>query len=116
MCYSGSGGRTAAEPIAAVSMNDELQSARASVAKAEADILEMLTEKVKFKKFGMFFFLCIAFSFLTQPIQMQMDLYQIEDVMKYSIQLDVVSLLSLPSIKTLFELPKRRSYSVSAFG
>ncbi|CAA7049121.1 unnamed protein product [Microthlaspi erraticum] len=64
---SGSGGRTAAEPIAAVSMNDELQSARASVAKAEADILEMLTEK------------------------MQMDLYQIEDVMKYSIQLDVIN-------------------------
>lgn len=46
ICYSGSGGGTAAEPIAAVSMNDELQSARASVAKAEADILAMLTEKV----------------------------------------------------------------------
>ncbi|CAN8243728.1 unnamed protein product [Cochlearia groenlandica] len=42
---SGSGGGTAMEPIAAVSMNDELQSARASVAKAEADILSMLTEK-----------------------------------------------------------------------
>lgn len=46
MCYSGSGGGTASEPIAAVSMNDELQSARASVAKAEAEILSMLTAKV----------------------------------------------------------------------
>ncbi|KAF8102869.1 hypothetical protein N665_0191s0019 [Sinapis alba] len=64
---SGSGGGTAAEPIAAVSMNDELQSARASVAKAEADILSMLTAK------------------------MQMDLDQIEDVMRYSIQLDVIN-------------------------
>ncbi|BAA97131.1 DNA mismatch repair protein MutS2-like [Arabidopsis thaliana] len=46
MCFSGSGGGTAAEPIAAVSMNDDLQSARASVAKAEAEILSMLTEKI----------------------------------------------------------------------
>nr|VDD21632.1 unnamed protein product [Brassica oleracea] len=64
---SGSGGGTASEPIAAVSMNDELQSARASVAKAEAEILSMLTAK------------------------MQMDLDQIDDVMKYSIQLDVIN-------------------------
>lgn len=46
MCYSGSGGGTATEPLAAVSVNDELQSARASVARAEADILSMLTAKV----------------------------------------------------------------------
>lgn len=46
MCFSASGGGTVAEPIAAVSMNDDLQSARASVAKAEAEILSMLTEKV----------------------------------------------------------------------
>ncbi|EFH42275.1 DNA mismatch repair muts family protein [Arabidopsis lyrata subsp. lyrata] len=46
MCFSGSGGGTVAEPIAAVSMNDDLQSARASVAKAEAEILSMLTEKI----------------------------------------------------------------------
>ncbi|KAL1206575.1 DNA mismatch repair protein MSH1 [Cardamine amara subsp. amara] len=64
---SGSGGRTAAEPIAAVSMNDELQSARASVAKAEAYILSMLTEK------------------------MQIDLYQIEVVLSCSIKLDVIN-------------------------
>ncbi|KAJ0246224.1 DNA mismatch repair protein MutS [Hirschfeldia incana] len=64
---SGSGGGTAAEPLAAVSMNDELQSARASVAKAEAEILSMLTAK------------------------MQMDLDQIEDVMRYSIKLDVIN-------------------------
>lgn len=64
---SGSGGGTASEPLAAVSMNDELQSARASVAKAEAEILSMLTAK------------------------MQMDLDQIDDVMKYSIQLDVIN-------------------------
>ncbi|CDY28796.1 BnaA02g09880D [Brassica napus] len=64
---SGSGGGTASEPLAAVSMNDELQSARASVAKAEAEILSMLTAK------------------------MQMDLDQIDDVMRYSIQLDVIN-------------------------
>ncbi|CAN8248230.1 unnamed protein product [Cochlearia groenlandica] len=63
---SGSGGGTVVEPIAAVSMNDELQSARASVAKAEADILSMLTEK------------------------MQVDLYETEAVLSYSIQLDVI--------------------------
>lgn len=48
-------------------MNDDLQSARASVAKAEAEILSMLTEK------------------------MQDDLYQIEVVLSYSIQLDVIN-------------------------
>jgi dsDNA-specific endonuclease/ATPase MutS2 len=64
---SGSGGGTAAEPIAAVSMNDDLQSARASVAKAEAEILSMLTEK------------------------MQDGLCQIEVVLSYSIQLDVIN-------------------------
>ncbi|KAL0546625.1 hypothetical protein IC582_016537 [Cucumis melo] len=35
------------EPISAVPLNDELQQARASVAKAEEDVLFMLTEKVK---------------------------------------------------------------------
>ncbi|XP_010442981.1 PREDICTED: uncharacterized protein LOC104725928 [Camelina sativa] len=64
---SGSGGGTAAEPIAAVSMNDDLQSARASVAKAEAEILSMLTEK------------------------MHVDLYDIEVVLNYSIKLDVIN-------------------------
>ncbi|XP_011653396.1 uncharacterized protein LOC101220812 isoform X2 [Cucumis sativus] len=35
------------EPISAVPLNDELQQARASVAKAEEDVLFVLTEKVK---------------------------------------------------------------------
>ncbi|KAJ6672972.1 DNA MISMATCH REPAIR PROTEIN MUTS FAMILY MEMBER [Salix viminalis] len=35
------------EPLSAVPLNDELQQARASVAKAEADVLLMLTEKMK---------------------------------------------------------------------
>ncbi|CAK9324302.1 unnamed protein product [Citrullus colocynthis] len=35
------------EPLSAVPLNDELQQARASVAKAEEDVLFMLTEKVK---------------------------------------------------------------------
>lgn len=34
------------EPLSAVPLNDELQQARVSVAKAEEDVLFMLTEKV----------------------------------------------------------------------
>ncbi len=45
-CCSGSGIGSIIEPLSAVPLNDELQQARASVAKAEADVLSMLTEKV----------------------------------------------------------------------
>ena len=45
-CCSGSGLGSIIEPLSAVPLNDELQQARASVAKAEADVLSMLTEKV----------------------------------------------------------------------
>lgn len=63
MCYSGSGGGTAAEPIAAIPMNDDLQGARASVAKAEAEILSMLTDKViwYFFSVGILFFPLISY-------------------------------------------------------
>lgn len=44
--YSGSGHGNIIEPLAAVSLNDELQGARASVAKAEDEVLLMLTKKV----------------------------------------------------------------------
>lgn len=43
---SGSGQGNIIEPLAAVPLNDELQEARASVAKAEADVLLMVTKKV----------------------------------------------------------------------
>lgn len=69
MCYSGSGGGTAAEPIAAVSMNDDLQSARASVAKAEAEILSMLTEKViEYIYFKLEFYIFPSYCFLLVDI------------------------------------------------
>ncbi|EXB24917.1 MutS2 protein [Morus notabilis] len=55
------------EPLSAVSLNDELQQARASVAKAEADALSMLTSK------------------------MQKDLDDIEMLLHSIIQLDVVN-------------------------
>ncbi|XP_062152962.1 uncharacterized protein LOC133861237 [Alnus glutinosa] len=64
---SGSGIGSIVEPLSAVPLNDELQQARASVAKAEADVLSMLTEK------------------------MQMDLDDIEKLLKCIIRLDVVN-------------------------
>nr|GEX55941.1 DNA mismatch repair protein MutS, core [Tanacetum cinerariifolium] len=42
----GSGTRTLVEPLSAVPLNDELQQARASVAKAEADVLLEITHKL----------------------------------------------------------------------
>ncbi|OMO97727.1 hypothetical protein COLO4_14395 [Corchorus olitorius] len=44
---SGSGLGSIIEPLAAVPLNDELQQARALVAKAEADVLLMVTEKIQ---------------------------------------------------------------------
>lgn len=44
--YSGSGRGSIIEPLAAVPLNDELQQARASIAKAEDEVLLMLTKKV----------------------------------------------------------------------
>ena len=45
---SGSGGGSIVEPLSAVPLNDELQQARAVMAKAEADVLFRLTEKVAY--------------------------------------------------------------------
>ncbi|KAM4068542.1 hypothetical protein ACB094_12G020800 [Castanea mollissima] len=67
LLYSGSGRGSIVEPLSAVPLNDELQQARASVAKAEADVLSMLTEK------------------------MQIDLDEIEKLLNSIIQLDVVN-------------------------
>lgn len=43
---SGSGVESLVEPISAVPLNDELQQARALVARAEDEVLSRLTEKV----------------------------------------------------------------------
>ncbi|KAK4570953.1 hypothetical protein RGQ29_029706 [Quercus rubra] len=67
LLYSGSGRGSIVEPLSAVPLNDELQQARASVAKAEADVLSMLTEK------------------------MQIDLDEIEKLLNSIIQLDMVN-------------------------
>nr|XP_048326093.1 endonuclease MutS2 isoform X2 [Ziziphus jujuba var. spinosa] len=64
---SNSGIGSIVEPFSAVPLNDELQQARASVAKAEADVLSMLT------------------------LKMQMDLDDIEMLLNSIIQLDVVN-------------------------
>ncbi|KAK8521071.1 hypothetical protein V6N12_004988 [Hibiscus sabdariffa] len=58
--------RSIIEPFAAVPLNDELQQARASVAKAEADVLSMVTEKI------------------------QMDLDDMERSLRTAIQLDMI--------------------------
>lgn len=64
---SGSGIGSIVEPLSAVPLNDELQRARESVAKAEADVLLVLTG------------------------QMQMDLDEIEMMVNFVIQLDVIN-------------------------
>ncbi|XWS50244.1 hypothetical protein CRYUN_Cryun12cG0071700 [Craigia yunnanensis] len=63
---SGSGLGNIIEPLAAVPLNDELQQARALVAKAEANVLLMVTEKI------------------------QMDLDEIEKILRSVIQLDMI--------------------------
>ncbi|XVF10219.1 hypothetical protein REPUB_Repub07fG0163800 [Reevesia pubescens] len=63
---SGSGLGSIIEPVAAVPLNDELQQARALVAKAEADVLLMVTEKI------------------------QMDLEDIENILRSVIRLDMI--------------------------
>ncbi|XP_030512734.1 endonuclease MutS2 isoform X2 [Rhodamnia argentea] len=64
---SGSGNGNIIEPLAAVPLNDELQRARALVAKAEEDVLLMLTKK------------------------MQMDLDETEILLNSIIQLDTIN-------------------------
>ncbi|KAJ9679870.1 hypothetical protein PVL29_021700 [Vitis rotundifolia] len=64
---SGSGVGSIIEPLSAIPLNDELQQARALAAKAEADVLLKLTEK------------------------MQMDLEDIEKLLDSVIQLDVIN-------------------------
>ncbi|KAF8008329.1 hypothetical protein BT93_K2108 [Corymbia citriodora subsp. variegata] len=64
---SGSGNGNIIEPLAAVPLNDELQRARGLVAKAEEDVLLMLTKK------------------------MQMDLDETEILLNSIIQLDMIS-------------------------
>ncbi|XP_021274369.1 uncharacterized protein LOC110409354 isoform X2 [Herrania umbratica] len=63
---SGSGLGSIIEPLAAVPLNDELQQARALVEKAEADVLLMVTEKI------------------------QMDLDDIEKILRSAIRLDII--------------------------
>ncbi|KAK3228430.1 hypothetical protein Dsin_000311 [Dipteronia sinensis] len=64
---SGSGKGNIVEPLSAVPLNDELQQARALVAKAEEEVLLILTEKI------------------------QVDLDDIEKILNSVIQLDVIN-------------------------
>ncbi|PIN22927.1 hypothetical protein CDL12_04364 [Handroanthus impetiginosus] len=64
---SGSGAGSLLEPLPAVPLNDELQQARASVAKAEAEVLLKITKK------------------------MQMELNDIENVFNSMIQIDTIN-------------------------
>ncbi|KAL8240789.1 hypothetical protein R6Q59_014144 [Mikania micrantha] len=71
---SGSGTGSFVEPLSAVPLNDELQQARTSVAKAEADVLLEITHK------------------------MQTDLEDIENLFNAIIQLDVINARATYSI------------------
>ncbi|XP_076928243.1 uncharacterized protein LOC143592139 [Bidens hawaiensis] len=71
---SGSGTGSLVEPLSAVPLNDELQQARASIAKAESDVLLQITHK------------------------MQTDLEDIENLFNAIIQLDVINARATYSI------------------
>ncbi|KAJ0704171.1 putative DNA mismatch repair protein MutS, core [Helianthus annuus] len=71
---SGSGTGSLVEPLSAVPLNDELQQARASIAKAEADVLLQITHK------------------------MQTDIEDIENLFNAIIQLDVINARATYSI------------------
>ncbi|XP_076941882.1 uncharacterized protein LOC143611573 [Bidens hawaiensis] len=71
---SGSGTGSLVEPLSAVPLNDELQQARASTAKAESDVLLQITHK------------------------MQTDLEDIENLFNAIIQLDVINARATYSI------------------
>ncbi|KAJ0854445.1 putative DNA mismatch repair protein MutS, core [Helianthus annuus] len=71
---SGSGTGSLVEPLSAVPLNDELQQARASVTKAEADVLLQITHK------------------------MQTDIEDIENLFNAIIQLDVINARATYSI------------------
>ena len=94
--FSGSGKGSIVEPLSAVPLNDELQQARALVAKAEEEVLLTLTEKVsgyiQWKFFSLL--LCIYWSYfnLTCSTQIQFDLDDIEKILNTVIQLDVVGI------------------------
>ncbi|KAF7148051.1 hypothetical protein RHSIM_Rhsim03G0218100 [Rhododendron simsii] len=64
---SGSGGESIMEPLSAVPLNDELQQAKALVAKAEADVLLKISEK------------------------MRVDIGDIEKLLNKTIELDVIN-------------------------
>lgn len=64
VCCSGSGTGSLVEPLSAVPLNDELQQARASIAKAEADVLLQITHKVTESKLIMLLFSYCVFIYL----------------------------------------------------
>ncbi|KAL7003721.1 hypothetical protein U1Q18_004869 [Sarracenia purpurea var. burkii] len=86
---SGSGGGSIVEPLSAIPLNDELQQAKALVAKAEADVLLKITEK------------------------MQVDIGSIENLFNNMIQLDVVGIHQQVYI---LKVNARATYSLSFGG
>nr|GMC96473.1 endonuclease MutS2 [Ipomoea batatas] len=92
---SGSGMGSIIEPLPAVALNDELQQARASVAKAEADVLFKITKK------------------------MQEDLHDIENVFSIIVGIDAINAraqysLSLGGAYPDLFLPQDKGTSVAA--
>lgn len=77
------------EPLSAVPLNDELQQARASAAKAEADVLLQITHKVINP---LLFYSSLSYLLTFYNIQMQEELDDIENLFNSIIQLDVVSI------------------------
>ncbi|KAD5961195.1 hypothetical protein E3N88_12668 [Mikania micrantha] len=94
---SGSGTGSFVEPLSAVPLNDELQQARTSVAKAEADVLLEITHKVTELKSIIYSSLAV-FSLFLIPAQMQTDLEDIENLFNAIIQLDVINARATYSI------------------
>ena len=82
--------------LSIVSINNDLQRARESMAKAEAEALSMLASKVSLLRFSFSLFLKLqschySISIMLLHSQMQNDLDDIEMLMNIVIELDVVS-------------------------
>lgn len=95
--FSASGTGSVVEPLSAVPMNDALQQAKASVAKAEADVLLKITQKVLLNL--CFSPLVLSYMDINQwfliSMQMQEEIDNIESIFSVMVRLDVVGSITL---------------------
>ncbi|CAM8989932.1 unnamed protein product [Rhodiola kirilowii] len=97
---SGSGAGSIVEPLVAVPLNDELQQARASVVRAEDEVLLSLSEKVSLSHLN--FPMCSSSSFPDHCdciiLQIQSDIDDIETLLTSIVKLDMINARALHSL------------------